>query len=50
MPLAPVMWLDDVLNGAEGLDKARRVNERMNILVKKKEDCTLTKINMSAFL
>ena len=35
VPLAPVMWLDDILNRAEGLDEARRVNERMNILVKK---------------
>ena len=35
VPLAPVMLLDDILNRAEGLDEARRVNERMNILVKK---------------
>ena len=36
VPLAPMMWLDDVINGAEGLVEARRVNERINTLVKQR--------------
>ena len=36
VPLAPMMWLDDVINGAEDLGEARRVNERINMLLKQR--------------
>ena len=36
VPLAPMMWLDDIINGAEGLEQARKINERINILMKQR--------------
>ena len=29
VPLAPLLWLDDILNGAEQIEQARRVNEKI---------------------
>jgi hypothetical protein len=36
VPLAPLMWLDDVLNATEGVDDARKVNAKVNILMKQR--------------
>ena len=29
VPLAPLMWLDDVLNAAEGMEDARKANAKV---------------------
>ena len=36
VPLAPLMWMDDVMNPAESLDKAREVNLKVNFLLKQR--------------
>ena len=36
VPLAPLMWMDDVMNTALDLDKARLVNQKVNILLKQR--------------
>ena len=36
VPLAPLLWLDDIINGAEGLDQARKTNTRINYLIKQR--------------
>ena len=33
-PLAPLMWMDDTLNSAGGLEEARQVNIKINTLTK----------------
>ena len=32
VPLAPIMWMDDIMNAVESLDKARKVNLKVNLL------------------
>ena len=39
VPLAPLLWLDDIINGAEQLDQARQVNQRINFLMKQRGLC-----------
>ena len=34
VPLAPLMFLDDIINTADTIDKAREVNQKINGLVK----------------
>ena len=36
VPLAPFLWIDDIMNGAEGLDQVRKINEKINILFKQR--------------
>ena len=36
VPLAPLLWLDDIMNGVEGLDQARKINEKINFLIKQR--------------
>ena len=36
VPLAPIMWMDDIMNAVESLDKARKVNLRVNCLLKQR--------------
>ena len=36
VPLAPLMYQDDLLNVAEGLQEARKVNEKVDILMKQR--------------
>ena len=36
VPMAPLMWMDDALNPAGGLEEARDANKRMNILMKQR--------------
>ena len=39
VPLAPLLWLDDIINGAEQLDQARQVNQRVDFLMKQRGLC-----------
>ena len=34
VPMAPVMWVDDMLNAARGLDEARKANKQVDSLIK----------------
>ena len=36
IPLAPLMWVDDMMNPARGLDDAREANRRVNNLMKER--------------
>jgi hypothetical protein len=36
VPLAPLMWMDDVMKTTESLEKASDVNEKVNILLKQR--------------
>ena len=36
VPLAPVIWMDDIMNGTEGLDQARQTNKKIDFLLKTK--------------
>ena len=36
VPLAPLMWLDDILNTADQIKKAREVNKKVDIIMKEK--------------
>ena len=36
VPLAPLMFIDDILNIADCLSKARKTNERVNIIMKQR--------------
>ena len=36
VPMAPLMWMDDALNPAGGLEEARDANKRMNFLMKER--------------
>ena len=36
VPLAPLLLLDDIINGAKGLDEARKVNTKAYKLLKKR--------------
>ena len=36
VPLAPLLWIDDIMNGADGLDKARKTNTKVNYLIKQR--------------
>ena len=35
VPIAPIIFQDDVIHGAEGVEEARTANKRMDIVVKK---------------
>ena len=37
--LAPLMWLDDLINGAEQLEEARDINARINLVMKQRGLC-----------
>ena len=32
VPLAPLIWLDDIMNSTDSLEKAREVNKKVNVL------------------
>ena len=34
VPQAPLMWIDDILNGTDNIKKARKVNWQINFLIK----------------
>ena len=36
VPLAPLIWMDDILNGTEGLDQARKSNKKIDFLLKQR--------------
>ena len=36
VPLAPLIWMDDILNGTEGLDQARKANTKIDLLLKQR--------------
>ena len=36
VPMAPLMWMDDLLHAAPGLDEAREVNRRINKMMKQR--------------
>ena len=36
VPLAPLMWMDDVMNSADSLEKASEVNQKVNVLLKQR--------------
>ena len=36
VPLAPLMWMDDLLHAARGLEEAREVNRRVDFMMKKR--------------
>ena len=36
VPLAPVMWIDDILNAADCLETARNINKKINIIMKQR--------------
>ena len=36
VPMAPVMWVDDMLNAARGLDEARLANKQVDSLIKQR--------------
>ena len=39
VPLAPLLWLDDIINGAEKIEQARRVNQKIDFLMKQRGLC-----------
>ena len=36
VPLAPIMWMDDILNSVKGTKEAREANKRVDILMKQR--------------
>ena len=36
VPMAPLMWMDDLLHAARGLDEAKEVNKRVDKMMKKR--------------
>ena len=39
VPLAPLLWLDDIINGSEQIERARKVNEKIDFLMKQRGLC-----------
>ena len=39
VPQAPLLWMDDILNAARGLDEAREANRRMSVLMMERGLC-----------
>ena len=39
VPMAPLIWLDDIINGAERLDQARDINRRTNLIMQERGLC-----------
>ena len=37
VPLAPLMWMDDLMKSAETIEKAFEVNQKVIILIKQRE-------------
>ena len=36
VPQAPLLWMDDILNAAPGLDEARQASQKVDILIKER--------------
>ena len=39
IPLAPLIWMDDILNSIKGIEEAKETNKNMNIVLKKRGLC-----------
>ena len=39
LSMAPLMWLDDVINGALQIEEARDINVRINLVMKQRGLC-----------